>query len=126
MNYPKMEAREKAASPRPWQMGVSTNVEYGPWPCYRLADMRDSEDQQEIQANRGLCEDAPDYSRLLRAAGEALGELLGDCEVMMAHHDACTDCGAGSDVEPEEHTPECNYRIGRDTLSEIAKLEEAS
>lgn len=54
-------------TPGPWMLGVSTNVEYGPWPCFRLSDMRDPTDAREIEADRRLMEAAPELLAALEA-----------------------------------------------------------
>lgn len=47
-------------SPTPWRVGVSIDRTYAQeWPVYRLLDMNNPSDQDEIEANRKLMDAAP-------------------------------------------------------------------
>ena len=70
-----LRALLEAASPSPWNIGISTDVEYGPWPVMRIAEMRDPTDQREVQANRRLAALAPTLAQLVLDMGEALGKM---------------------------------------------------
>ena len=72
---PNLSALLEAASPPPWDVGISIDVEYGPWPVMRIAEMRDSTDQREVQANRQLAALAHDLGKLVLVMGAALEQV---------------------------------------------------
>ena len=96
----KLLALIEAASPGPWEVGISTDVEYGPWPCFRLAEIHPA-DEIEVQATRRLISLAPglaaavDLARALRAVQRArltTDDWQRKC-VKQAHGDSHMRCG---------------------------------